>query len=53
MLGRADPWGASGHNHIDLEPDQLRREVCQPIGSALGVAVFEDEVLPLNVSQGT
>jgi hypothetical protein len=40
-----------GHNHIHLEPDQLRREVSQPIVSALGVSVFDDEVLALNIAE--
>jgi hypothetical protein len=41
----------TGHDDIDLEPDQLRGEVRKPIALPLGPPVFEDDVLAFPVSQ--
>ena len=51
MLGRADRGGSPGHNHLHLEPDQLGRQVGEPLRLALRIAVLDDDVLALDVAQ--
>src|SRR5262249_22989404 len=51
MLGSADSGSAHSHNHIHLEPDQLGREVGEPLLTPLRRAVLNDEVLALDIPE--
>jgi hypothetical protein len=52
MLGGADCEAASGwHNHIHFEPDQLGRQVGEPLVVPLRPTVLNDEVLTLNIAK--
>jgi hypothetical protein len=53
VLGGVDGWAAPGHNYVDLEPDQLGRQVAGPLETPLRIAVLDDEVLALHVAEVT
>ena len=51
VLGSAGRGGASCHNHVHLEPDQLGRQVGEPLVLPLRIAVLNDEVLALDIAE--
>ena len=51
MLGSTGPWSCHGHNHVDLEPDQLGRHVAEPFLAPLRIAGLHDEVLALDIPE--
>jgi hypothetical protein len=40
-----------GDNDNDLEIDKFERKARQPVCFTLGAAVFEDEVLPIDIAE--
>src|SRR5262245_518652 len=44
---------ACGNNDMDIKSDQLGRKVGQSLDLSLGIALLDDEVLPLDVAQIT
>jgi predicted TIM-barrel enzyme len=52
-LDRCDPFRATRNEDVDVEMDQLRREVRKPCKTPLGVAVLYDQVLALHVAKVT
>jgi hypothetical protein len=51
VLGSPDRGGSPGDHHIHLEPDQLGRQVAQPLLTPLRIAVLYNEVLALNMAK--
>jgi hypothetical protein len=53
LLRGTDRGASDGQDDIHLESDQLGREVGQSLDLSLGIALLDDEVLPLDVAQLT
>jgi hypothetical protein len=51
VLGSTDRGGSPGDNHVHLEPDQLGRQVAQPLLTPLCIAVLHNEVLAFNIAK--
>jgi hypothetical protein len=53
LLGRQDPHvpDATHHNEVNVEPDEVRRERGEEGDVAFRVAVLQDDVLSLHISQ--
>jgi hypothetical protein len=51
VLGSADRGDAPCDNHVHLEPDQLGRQVAEPLETPLRIAVLNDEVLALDITE--
>jgi len=51
LLDRVDGGAAPGHNQVDVEPDQLGRQVAETFLASLGIAVLNDEVLALDIAE--
>jgi hypothetical protein len=52
VLSRTERGSSPGHPHLDLEPDQLRREAGGPPYFPLRRACLHDEDLALDVAEG-
>ena len=53
ILGGQGSRGPSCDKHVNLQTNQLGCQRREPTGVTVGRSIFDDEVLPLNVSQGT
>jgi hypothetical protein len=51
VLGSTDRGGSLCHNHVHREPDQLGRLVTETLFAPLRIAVLQDEVLTLDVTE--
>jgi hypothetical protein len=51
VLGRTDRGGSLGHNHVHRELDQLGGLVAESLFAPLRIAVFQDDVPPLDVTK--
>src|SRR4029453_14975749 len=51
VLGYQCRRRTSGHDDVNLEPNQLGREVREPFRAAVGRAVLDHDVLPLDVPE--
>jgi hypothetical protein len=51
VLGRTDRGGSLGHNHVHWELDQFGRLVAEPLFAPLRIAVLQDDVPTLNVTE--
>jgi len=51
VLGGAGRGGSPCDNHVHLEPDQLVRQVAEPLETPLRVAGLNDEVLALDIAE--
>ena len=48
VLGGHRDWRPRGDDDVDLEPDQLGREVGQPVESTLCKSILDGKILALN-----
>jgi hypothetical protein len=51
VLGCTGRCGSYGHKHVDVEPDQLGRQVGEPFILSLCPTVLDDEVLALDIAE--
>jgi hypothetical protein len=51
VLSRADRGSSPGYQHLDPEPDQLSREVGEPLDALPRIASLQDEVLALDIAE--
>jgi hypothetical protein len=51
VLGGLDRCGARGHQHVDREADELRRQDRAPVLMALRIAGLNENVPPLDVAE--
>jgi hypothetical protein len=51
MLGRQSRWRSPCHDHVKLQPNQLACEIGEPFSPAVGRAVLDHQVLPLDVPE--
>jgi hypothetical protein len=51
--GQGGGWGCDGHDNINLERSQFSRESGEPLGLPLGISVFNDDVVTLDVTEVT
>ena len=52
LLGRQGGRGAHGHDHVDLERDQLGRQGGKALGMPLGIAPLNRDVLAFHIPEG-
>ena len=52
LLDGPDGRGRPGDDHVDLEANELRRQLLKPLGAAVRVARFEQDALPFDVPEG-
>ena len=51
MLGSKGRERPAGHDDVHLEPEQLGREVGEPLGLPLRISILDDDVLALDVAE--
>jgi hypothetical protein len=51
LLSRADRGAAPRNNHLDLEPDQVSREVAETFVAPLRIPLLDDQVLAFDVTE--
>ena len=48
FLAAVTPWRPQRHDDVHLEPDQLGRQVGQPVDPILRISIVDDNILALN-----